>query len=161
MVEKSQEYCQENYQIKDGVLLRYTGREEEIAVVKGIHTVGESAFKGCVSLKKVTLPPGLQRIMGDAFKGCRRLEEIEIPDGVTYIGSYAFHRCHALRRVILPRSVEELGECAFLYCESVRESWLPGVKRMGMAALANGISLEKLVISRELEEHCICDVFTG
>lgn len=161
MVEKSQEYCQENYQIKDGVLLRYTGREEEIAVVGGIHTVGESAFKGCVSLKKVTLPPGLQRIMGDAFKGCRRLEEIEIPDGVTYIGSYAFHRCHALRRVILPRSVEELGECAFLYCDSVREAWLPGVKRMGMAALANGISLEKLVISRELEEHCICDVFTG
>lgn len=161
MAEKCLEKCQEDYQIRDGVLLRYTGREEEITVPAGIHTVGDGAFKGCVSLKKVVLPSGLARIMGDAFKGCRRLEEVVFPDGVSYIGRYAFHRCHALRRVILPRSVEELGECAFLYCDSMREAWLPGVKRMGMAALANGISLEKLAISRDLDEHCICDVFTG
>ena len=152
---------QEFYQIQDGVLIRYMGREEETVVPAGIHTVGEGAFKGCVSLKKVVLPSGLQCIMGDAFKGCRRLEEVVIPDGVTYIGRYAFHRCHALKRVILPRSVEELGECAFLYCDNMREAWIPGVKRLGMEALANGISLEKLVISRDLDKSCICDVFTG
>lgn len=161
MAEKILENCQENYQIRDGVLLRYTGRAEEIAPPAGIHTVGEGAFKGCVSLRNVVLPSGIVRIMGDAFKGCRRLEEIVIPDGVTYIGRYAFHRCHALRRVILPPSVEELGECAFLYCDSMREARLPGVRRMGMEALANGIALEKLAISRELDERCICDVFTG
>lgn len=149
------------YEIEDGVLVRYTGREEVLQVPEGIHTVGEGAFKGCVSLKKVVLPQGLNCIMGDAFKGCRKLEEIIIPDGVSYIGCYAFHRCHALRRVILPPSVEELGECAFLYCDNMREAQLPGVKRMGMEALANGISLEKLVISSELDKRCICDVFTG
>lgn len=151
----------EYYQIENGVLIRYTGREEELQVPEGICTVGEGAFKGCVSLKKVVLPRGLNCIMGDAFKGCRKLEEIIIPDGVSYIGRYAFHRCHALRRIILPPSVEELGECAFLYCDSMREAQLPGVKRMGMEALANGISLEKLVISSELDKRCICDVFTG
>lgn len=72
----------EDYQIEDGVLVRYTGREEILLVPGGIHTVGEGAFKGCVSLKKVVLPRGLRRIMGDAFKGCRRLEEVGIPDGV-------------------------------------------------------------------------------
>lgn len=151
----------EYYQIENGVLIRYTGREEALQVPEGICTVGEGAFKGCVSLKKVVLPRGLNCIMGDAFKGCRKLEEIIIPDGVSYIGRYAFHRCHALRRIILPPSVEELGECAFLYCDSMREAQLPGVKRMGMEALANGISLEKLVISSELDKRCICDVFTG
>ncbi len=151
----------EYYQIENGVLVRYTGREEMLSVPGGIHTVGEGAFKGCVSLKKVVLPQGLLRIMGDAFKGCRKLEEVVIPDGVTYIGRYAFHRCHALRRVILPPSVEELGECAFLYCDSMEEACLPGVKKMGMEALANGIALEKLTISQELDTHCICDVFTG
>ena len=151
----------EYYQIENGVLIRYTGREEELQVPEGICTVGEGAFKGCASLKKVVLPRGLNCIMGDAFKGCRKLEEIIIPDGVSYIGRYAFHRCHALRRIILPPSVEELGECAFLYCDSMREAQLPGVKRMGMEALANGISLEKLVISSELDKRCICDVFTG
>lgn len=149
------------YQVENGVLTRYTGREEVIRVPNGIHTVGEGAFKGCVSLKKVVLPQGLNCIMSDAFKGCRKLEEVVIPDGVTYIGRYAFHRCHALRQVILPSSVEELGECAFLYCDNMREAQLPGVKKMGMAALANGISLERLMISTQLDTNCICDVFTG
>lgn len=149
------------YQIENGVLLHYTGREEELQVPEGIHTVGEGAFKGCVSLRKVVLPTGLQYIMGDAFKGCRKLEEVVIPDGVRAIGRYAFHRCHALKRAILPCSVEELGECAFLYCDSMEEVQMPGVKRLGMEALANGIALQKLVISRELDERCICDVFTG
>ena len=149
------------YQIENGILKRYAGREETIEIPEGIHTIGESALKGCVSLKRVVLPFGLRCIMEDAFKGCRKLEEVIIPDGVTYIGRYAFHRCHALKRVILPLSVQELGECAFLYCDSLLEVQIPGVKRLGMAALANGVSLEKLVISRELEEDCICDVFTG
>ncbi len=151
----------EDYQIENGVLVRYTGREEVLQVPEGIHTVGEGAFKGCVSLKKVVLPSGLNCIMGDAFKGCRKLEEVVIPDGVSYIGRYAFHRCHALRQAILPPSVEELGECAFLYCDSLREVQIPGVKWLGMEALANGTSLEKLVISQELDVRCICDVFTG
>lgn len=136
------EYRQEFYEIANGVLIRYTGREEVLEVPEGICTVGEGAFKGCVSLRKVVLPAGLQCIMGDAFKGCRRLEEVVFPDGLTYIGRYAFHRCHALKRAILPCSVEELGECAFLYCDSMKEVQMPGVKRLGMEALANGISLE-------------------
>lgn len=149
------------YQIQNGILERYTGREETIEVPEGIHTIGEGVFKGCVSLKKVVLPLGLRYIMQDAFKGCRKLEEVNIPDGVQYIGRYAFHRCHALKQAILPFSVQELGECAFLYCDNLKEVHIPGVKRLGMAAFANGMSLEKLVISRELDKDCICDVFTG
>ena len=151
----------EYYQIEDGILKLYTGREEVVWLPEGIHTVGEGAFKGCVSLKKVVLPIGLKRIMGDAFKGCRKLEEVIIPDGVSYIGSYAFHRCHGLKQVELPPSVEEVSECAFLYCDSLTQVGIPGVKRIGTQAFANGISLEKLVISRSLKEECICDVFTG
>ncbi|MDE7477308.1 MAG: leucine-rich repeat domain-containing protein, partial [Lachnospiraceae bacterium] len=149
------------YQIENGVFIRYTGREEVVQVPEGIHTIGEGAFKGCVSLRKMVLPQGLSCIMGDAFKGCRKLEEVVIPEGVSYIGRYAFHRCHALKKAILPPSVEELGEFAFLYCDSLKEVWIPGVKRLGMEAFANGMSLEKLVISRELDTRCICDVFTG
>lgn len=151
----------EYYQIENGILERYTGREEVIEIPEGIHTIGEGALKGCVSLKKVILPRGLKCISPDAFKGCRKLEEVVIPEGVTYIGRYAFHRCHSLKRVVLPLSVQELGECAFLYCDSLQEVQMPGVKRLGMAALANGMSLEKLVISRAMEKDCIGDVFTG
>ncbi len=149
------------YRIEDGGLKEYTGREEVIRIPDGIHTIGEGALKGCVSLKRAVLPPGLRRIMGGAFKGCRKLEEVEIPEGVSYIGSYAFHRCHNLIRAVVPASVEELGECAFLYCDSLREVRIPGVKKLGTQAFANDMHLEKLQISRHLEEGCICDVFTG
>jgi len=151
----------EYYHIKNGVLQAYTGREEMITVPEGIHTIGEGAFKACVSLKKVILPTGLRCIMKDAFKGCRKLEEIEIPKGVEKIGSYAFHRCHALKRIILPDSVESLGDCVFLYCDHLAKARIPGVKRLGKQAFLNDVLLESLEISPDLDMGCICDVFTG
>lgn len=151
----------EDFRIRDGVLEAYTGREEFLDVPDGIHTIGEGAFKGCVSVKRIVLPGGLRRIEEGAFKGCRRLEEVEIPQGVTGLGAYAFHRCHELKRVVLPGSAEELGACAFLYCDSLKEIRMPGVKRLGNQAFLNDMQLEQLQISRELDGDCICEVFTG
>ena len=48
------------FQIENGVLLRYTGREEELQVPEGIHTVGEGAFKGCVCLRDCTILWGMR-----------------------------------------------------------------------------------------------------
>lgn len=147
--------------IKDGVLEAYTGREETAEVPREVHTIGEGAFKACVSLRKVVLPSGLRCIMDHAFKGCRRLEEIRIPDGVSRIGNYAFHRCHALQEAVLPPLVEELGDCVFLYCDSLRRVRMPGVRRFGRQVFVNDVLLEEIEISGELEETGICDVFTG
>lgn len=151
----------ERFEIEDGILRAYTGREEVVVVPEGVHTIGEGAFKACVSLKRAMLPRGLLRIMPEAFKGCRKLEKIEIPKGVYYMGDYAFHRCHGLRKILLPDTVEELGDCVFLYCDSLREARIPGVKRLGKQVFINDVLLEKLEISGELQESCICDVFTG
>ena len=95
----------ERFEIEDGILRAYTGREEVVVVPEGVHTIGEGAFKACVSLKRAVLPRGLLRIMPEAFKGCRKLEKIEIPKGVYYMGDYAFHRCHGLRKIVLPDTV--------------------------------------------------------
>ncbi len=150
-----------DYHIKDGVLQAYTGREEVLTVPDGIHTIGEGAFKACVSLKKVILPDGLRFIMENAFKGCRKLEQIEIPQGVERIGSYAFHRCHAIKRIILPDSVKSLGDCVFLYCDNLTEARIPGVRTLGKQTFLNDVLLERIEISPDLDMNCICDVFTG
>lgn len=147
--------------IRDGVLLSYTGRAESVTVPDQVHTIGEGAFKACVSLKQVILPEGLCRILPHAFKGCRRLTDIRIPQGVSCIGSYAFHRCHALEVLSLPPSVKELGDCVFLYCDSLTQVSIPGVRRLGKQAFLNDVRLTWLEISPDLEEDCICDVFTG
>ena len=55
--------------IEDGVLKAYTGRAEIVEVPKEVHTIGEGAFKACVSLKKIILPQSLHTIMAGAFKG--------------------------------------------------------------------------------------------
>ena len=48
-----------DFTIENGVLKSYAGREERIVVPGQVHTIGEEAFKGCVSLQKVILPSGL------------------------------------------------------------------------------------------------------
>ena len=151
----------EFFEIKEGILEAYTGREEKVVIPQEVHTIGEGAFKACVSLKRVVMPVGLKRIMDGAFKGCRMLEEAEIPEGVTYIGAYGFHRCHSLKRVVLPPSVKELGDCVFLYCDSLTEVKIPGVRRLGRQVFVNDVCIEKLEISQDLESDCICEVFTG
>ncbi len=103
----------EDFRIRDGVLEAYTGREEFLNVPDGIHTIGEGAFKGCVSVKRIVLPGGLRRIEEGAFKGCRRLEEVEIPQGVTGLGAYAFHRCHELKRLCCPGRQRNSGPAPF------------------------------------------------
>lgn len=151
----------EEFRIKDGVLEAYVGRAEEVLVPEGVHTIGEGAFKACVSLRRTVLPASLRRILTGAFKGCRKLQEVEIPAQVSYVGDYAFHRCHALKKISLPAGVEALGDCVFLYCDSLTEVRMPGVKRLGKQVFVNDVLLEKLEISRELDKECICDVFTG
>lgn len=151
----------DSFQIQTGILLSYHGREESIVIPEGVHTIAEDAFKACTFLKKAVLPHSLRSIMPRAFKGCRNLCELEIPEGLSYVGEYAFHRCHSIQSIKLPASVNELGSCAFLYCDSLREIEIPGVRRLGRQAFLNDTLLERLVISRELQEDCIRDVFTS
>ena len=112
----------EEFRIKDGVLEAYVGRAEEVLVPEGVHTIGEGAFKACVSLRRTVLPASLRRILTGAFKGCRKLQEVEIPAQVSYVGDYAFHRCHALKKISLPAGVEALGDCVFLFENSLGAS---------------------------------------
>ena len=147
--------------IQNGILDSYTGRDEILTIPEGVHTIGEGALKGCASLKKVILPESLRSIRPGAFKGCRKLKEVEIPEGVCEIGAYAFHRCHSLQKIVLPPTIETLDDCVFLYCDSLEEACIPGVRRLGRQVFVNDVQLKKLTLSGELEEDCLCDVFTG
>ena len=46
----------------------------------GISEIRESAFEGCISLKKITFSDSLKRIGRNAFVGCMDLEEVVFPD---------------------------------------------------------------------------------
>ena len=53
-------YKENDFQIENGILKSYTGRQEQVTVPEEVRVVGENAFKGCVSLRKVVLPSGLE-----------------------------------------------------------------------------------------------------
>ena len=66
----------------------------------GAQTIGRGAFKGCGTLKEVTIEKGVKTIKDEAFSGCRMITKITVPSSVTKIGLNAFGSCAALSDVI-------------------------------------------------------------
>lgn len=52
--------------------------------------LGEGVFRGCASLRKVTLPSEITSIPKDTFRGCSSMTSIVLPQKVTGIGKGAF-----------------------------------------------------------------------
>ncbi len=66
------------------------------------------AFDGCVSLKSLDFPYGLEKIGSAAFQGCTGLTEISIPDSVTELGERAFWGCMNLKNVKLSSALKRI-----------------------------------------------------
>ncbi len=65
-------------------------KDEKVSV-----NIGNSAFKGCTSLKKINLPVTPE--MGlSAFESCTSLKELDIKAGTKNIGQYCFAYCESL-----------------------------------------------------------------
>ncbi|MBQ8341817.1 MAG: leucine-rich repeat protein [Clostridia bacterium] len=117
-------------------------------VIDGIPVVGikESAFQGCIYLKKITIPKSVTEIGFATFNGCNNLESISfslesigegslfsslfghnvpqslktvIITGGTTVAHSFFSGCSSLTTIIIPESVTEIGNCAFKGCNSL------------------------------------------
>ena len=47
----------------------------------------------CNSLRRITIPEGVEEIGESAFQGCSKLEKVVIPKSVKSIGQNAFKGC--------------------------------------------------------------------
>ncbi len=73
----------------------YTGDASELDIPaeidgKSVTHIEDRAFKGCTSLKSVTIPEGVIRIWNSAFENCTSLKSVTIPKSVTDIDKNAF-----------------------------------------------------------------------
>lgn len=77
--------------------------------------IDESAFYGCKSLTKITLPAGVTEIKTSAFNACTSLTKMAIPAGVTSIGNNAFSGCTSLTEIEWSENcqLETIGNQAF------------------------------------------------
>ena len=133
--------------IKDGVLEKYEGSEENIIVPDGVVAIGDGAFSQRRSIKSVTLPRGLQHIGKEAFYLCTNLERITFPEGLVSLGNYSFYDCFRLKTISLPESLKSIGEGAFYETRVIKEVVIPkNVEFIGPGALTG---VEKIIVDTE------------
>ena len=77
------------------------------------------AFRGCSSLRSVTLPYGKKVIGNRDFAGCSSLTSITIPDSVWAIDYNAFEGCSSLTSITIPDSVTAISANVFEGCSSL------------------------------------------
>lgn len=81
----------EEFEIVDGVLVRYRGTGGKVTVPNGVTEIGENAFRGCETLTGITLPEGLTTIGERAFANCTALTEITLPKSLKTLAPQAFN----------------------------------------------------------------------
>ena len=92
----------------------------DLVIPDGVTYINDE-FRGCKSIKSVSIPDSVTSIGNYAFYYCTGLESITIPNSVTSIGYNAFSGCSSLESITIPDSVTEIGSSAFEYCNSLKE----------------------------------------
>lgn len=142
--------------IENGVLKKYTGSGGDVVIPDGVTTIGDCAFKECVSLITVTIPDSVTSIGNSAFYACRELKNIAIPESITKIGISAFCQCTKLQTVTLPECLTEIGALCFGGCKCLTDILIPDtVTNIGERAFISCTALETVTLPVGLE--CIGD----
>lgn len=125
---------------------------KSLTVPEGITAIGDYAFECCEYLTQATLPASVQRLGKGAFSGCVMLETVTVPEGITDIGDGAFFYCKHLDSIDLPDSLETAGEFVFSECSSLREAHIGrGLKRIGTRMFWSCTSLQRVELPQTVE----------
>lgn len=111
--------------MKDGVLLKYTGNAEEVVIPEDIHTIAPNCFEGNKTMKRVVFPEQLEKIGKKAFQKCETLRQVRIPDSVKEIEEGCFMWCDSLEKVKFPAGLKYIEKNAFYECRNIRKLEIP------------------------------------
>ena len=102
------------FAIINGILIKYQGDAEKVAVPEGVTSVNYLAFAGN-----------------------QTITEVVIPEGVTSLGSSAFDRCSNLVQITFPSTLREVDSNCFSYTR-----WLENQRTAGDFILAGPVLLK-------------------
>lgn len=163
-----------DFVVKNGVLVKYTGKAQTVIVPEGVREIGETVFYGnkkifevvvsnsvetirkgafyeCVNLEKIILSEGLKTIAEDAFSQCTQLQEIIIPKSVTQIGMYVFYGCASLTAVSIPEGITTIADSMFAECKKLQKVILPeSIKNIESQAFARCKNLADITIPQNV-----------
>ncbi len=89
----------QDFEIKNGVLLRYTGKDKAVQCPEGITKIAAGAFLINDEMESVHFPQSLRVIKRGAFLLCSKLSQVSFNNGLEKIESRAFCECENLKWV--------------------------------------------------------------
>ena len=163
----------EDFEITDGVLVKYNGRDTEVTIPAGVTaigdraffnsrvqsvtvpagvvSIGESAFESCSSLSSISLPAGLTEIKDLAFRECGKLEAVTLPEGLAHIGEEALAHCPLLSSIAFPSTLTSIGDYAFTDSAALASASLPDcVASLGVGVFSGCPLLESVTLPQNL-----------
>ena len=124
----------EEFEIRDGVLTAYNGKDSIVMIPEGVTAIGDRAFRSNQTLEHLRCPESLIRIGEEAFAECYQLESVRHCENVREIGDRAFLYCSRLREVLTPTNVEKISSSAFGRCLALKRIELPAEVQIGPGA---------------------------
>ena len=136
-----------DFVIVDGVLTRYLGLSNSIAIPETVTRLGAGVFEGDKRLTSVYIPESVTCIEEKAFYDCDKLTNVSIPDSVTEIGNNAFASCDSLKTLVLPKGLKSIESKLFWFCAKLESITIPGsVATVGSGAFGSCSRLVSVVI---------------
>ena len=74
-----------------------------------VDSIGDHAFKGCISLESATIPDGVRGLGDDVFNGCDNLRELDIGSGLEALDATMFAECTSLETITVSPSNKNLA----------------------------------------------------
>lgn len=163
-----------DFEIENGVLIRYSGSASDVNVPDGVTEVGASAFENNTNLRSVTLPSSVYTVGDMAFNGCTSLKSVVGGENVTQVGAFAFHatpylndsvdKYFMLGRVLLwyngaasavsiPTSCVSVAPYAFARCDYLTSfNAYDGLLSIGTGAFYGCSALDEIAIPKTVSE---------
>ena len=106
--------------IVKGELFRGCTSLKKVTLLEGVTSIEFKAFYNLTGLKEIHFASSTNIIKNYAFSGSG-LESITIPETISYIGDYAFSNCNKLVSASIPKSANSLGIFIFENSTNLKE----------------------------------------
>ena len=123
-----------DFEFVAGTIVKYTGSDKFVNIPKTINgmvvkKIANEAFYGNSNIDHVYLPDSIVSIGDSAFKNCIQLRKIVISKSATTIASSAFYNCYSLTSITIPASVTYINDNAFYNCYNLTSVYITNLAK--------------------------------
>ncbi|MBQ9162354.1 MAG: leucine-rich repeat domain-containing protein [Clostridia bacterium] len=126
---------------------------QSITLLEGCRSIDDNAFNGCLTVREIIIPDGVERIGLRAFRNCKKLTSMSLPDSLLSVGDSAFIGCESLAAVHLGKSLKSMGMQAFMGCGVLESITLPdSLEKIPASAFDSCTSLKTVSFGANVKE---------